>query len=171
MRGTSDRSKERGFSYLALLIAVAIIGAMSAGAVSIGANLERRAAEEELLFIGTQFQAAFQSYRSATAPGQSPFPHDLEELVRDMRGSSVRRHIRKIYFDPLTGRRDWGIIDAPGGRISAVHSMAEGHPIKEANFPPGLESLMAQSNYSGWVFGNGAYQNAASSGGSPTRAR
>lgn len=147
-------TNEGGFSYLALLIAIAIIGAMAAGAVSAGAAMQRRAAEEELLFIGMQFQRAFQSYRNATSPGQPPFPERLEELERDKRGATVKRHLRKVYFDPLSGRRDWGVIDAPGGRIAGVFSKVEGQPIKTTGFPTELIGLEGKTRYSDWAFGN-----------------
>lgn len=154
MRCRQFQRQEGGFSYLALLIVIGIIGAMAAGALGAGATMQRRAAEEELLFIGLQFQRAFQSYRNATPPGQPPFPERLEDLVRDKRGGMVKRHLRKIFMDPLTARPDWGVIDAPGGRVAGIFSKAEGPTIKVTDFPAELAALEGKARYSDWVFGS-----------------
>lgn len=148
-----DHPSENGFAYVALLILIAIIGAMAASSMSAGSTMQRRVAEEELLFVGMQFQRAFESYRNATPPGQSPFPERLEDLVRDKRGARVQRHLRKIYVDPLTGRSEWGVITVPGGRIAAVVSMAEGTVIKVSGFPPNLSGIEGKARYSEWIFG------------------
>lgn len=154
MRFRQRLREEAGFAYVALLIAIAIIGAVAARGLSAGSTLQRRASEEELLFIGMQFQQAFQSYRNATRPGWPSFPERLEDLVRDKRGSTVKRHLRKIYVDPLTGHPDWGLIDASGGRVAGVFSRAEGAPIKVAGFPSELATLEGKARYSEWTFGN-----------------
>lgn len=154
MRGLKARFRDRGFAYIALLILVAIIGAMAVGSLSAGATVQRRLAEEELLFIGMQFQRAFESYRNATPLGQSPYPERLDNLVRDNRGPKIQRHLRKIYVDPLSGNADWGLIDAPGGRVAAVFSRSDGKPIKMTGFPAEFSALEGKTRYSEWLFGN-----------------
>lgn len=154
MHRHKDWPEERGFAYLALLITIAILGALAAGSLSAGATLQRRLAEQELLVIGLQFQQAFQSYRNATPIGQPPFPERLEDLVRDKRGPAIKRHLRKIYADPLTGRFDWGVISAPGGRVAGVFSRADGQPIKVTQFPAELVDLENRARYSEWIFGD-----------------
>lgn len=154
MHRQKDWPEERGFAYLALLITIAILGALAAGSLSAGATLQRRLAEQELLVIGLQFQRAFQSYRNATPAGQPPFPERLEDLVRDKRGPTIKRHLRKIYADPLTGRFEWGVFEAPGGRIAGVFSRAEGQPIKVAEFPVELADFENKARYAEWIFGD-----------------
>lgn len=146
------RRRDRGFSYIALLIAIAIIGAVAAGAVTAGAVMQRRAAEDELLFIGPQFQTAFQAYYAATPNGTRPYPSRLEELLRDPRFPMPRRYLRKIFTDPLTGQVRWGIIEAPGGGIMGVYSLCEDNPIRVAGFPVEFATFEGKRQYAEWAF-------------------
>lgn len=104
--------KRRGFTYLSLIILVAIIGLVSAASIKLGAVLQRSAAERELLAIGAEYADALESYAKATPPGQSPLPPSFKELLRDPRFPGVRRHLRRIYVDPMTGSSEWGIVYA-----------------------------------------------------------
>ncbi|WP_229507145.1 type II secretion system protein [Pseudoduganella rivuli] len=116
--------KQRGFTYLSLVILVAIIGLISASAIKLGTVLQRSAAERELLAIGAEYADALESYAKATPPGQSPLPPSFKELLRDSRFPNVRRHLRRVYVDPLTGKAEWGIVYA---------NNAQGNP----QMPPG----------------------------------
>lgn len=140
-------------AYLAILIAVAIVGALAAGAIQAGDSLQRRAAEEELLFVGSQFQLAFKTYYETTPSGKRPYPNDLGELLRDPRFPGIRRHLRKAYYDPLTGKNEWGIAESPEGGIMGVYSLATGSPIKLTGFPEQFSQLEGKARYSDWVFG------------------
>jgi type II secretory pathway pseudopilin PulG len=146
-----------------LLALVAVIGLVTAQAVSVGSTIARREAEQELLRIGGEFERALRGYMS-TAPGAVPGgvsvaasgftgPHALQELVRDPRAPGVRRFLRRVYADPLTGREEWGIVRDPQGGIIGVYSLAEGVPIKRGGFPPLRKSFEDARSYSDWVFG------------------
>ncbi|MEF9927501.1 MAG: type II secretion system protein, partial [Massilia sp.] len=108
VRGGIRRGRQAGFTYLGLIIFVTIIGLVGAATLKIGALLQRAAAEEELLDIGAAFSAALDSYAAATPQGASPYPPSLKELLKDPRVPGVRRHLRKIFVDPLTGKAEWG---------------------------------------------------------------
>jgi type II secretory pathway pseudopilin PulG len=152
MKAPRGRPRERGFSYVALLIAVALIGALTAGAVSSGATMQRRVAEEELLFVGSQFKRAFNSYYAATPSGGHPYPRQLSDLLRDPRYPSPRRHLRKVFADPLTGQATWGLVEAPGGGIMGVYSLAKEVPIRVAGFSDEFASFAYKRSYAEWVF-------------------
>ena len=64
--------KQHGFSYVGLLILLAIVGTLSAATLTAGSAMQRRATEDELLFIGEQFQRALNSYANASPPGWAP---------------------------------------------------------------------------------------------------
>lgn len=145
-------SPQSGFSYIGLLILVAIIGAMSAATLSAGSAMQRRQAEEELLFIGEQFQAAFTSYYNATPTGMQRYPTQLDDLLRDPRFPVVRRHLRKLYTDPLTGSADWGTVAAPSGGILGVYSRSEETPIRVSGFADNFAQFDGARAYSDWVF-------------------
>jgi type II secretory pathway pseudopilin PulG len=142
----------RGYTYVGLLILLAIIGLASALTVTAGSRMQQRSNEEELIFIGTEFARAFQSYFEATPAGQSPYPARLEDLLRDPRYVEVRRHLRKLYFDPMTGKQEWANVASPDERIMGVHSRSEKAPLKISGFPPSLATLEEQTSYSAWVF-------------------
>jgi type II secretory pathway pseudopilin PulG len=147
------RRAHRGFGYLALLILVAVLGMAAASTVQVGALLQRRFAEDQLLFVGAEFERAFSSYAAATPPGRSPYPRALDELVRDPRFPGLRRHLRRIYVDPITGREEWGLLVSPDGGIGGVHSLSALQPIKQSGFDGGWERLANRSQYQEWLFG------------------
>jgi len=121
---------------LALLITVAVIGIFAAMAVSMGTAMSRRSAEQEMYAVGEEFAAALSSYRLATMNGTMVNgPASLEDLLEDKRFAPARRHLRKLYADPLTGQVDWRPIRGIDGEILAVQSMAEGVPVSR---PPSM---------------------------------
>jgi type II secretory pathway pseudopilin PulG len=142
----------KGFTYLGLLIFIAVIGLASTAGVSVGTLVQRRSAEQDLLFIGSQFRNAFQSYYTATPAGQRPYPNTLEELVKDPRFPQPVRHLRKVYADPITGKIDWVLIAAPMGGTMGISSKSEAQPIKIGNFDEADKMLEGKSKYSEWVF-------------------
>lgn len=150
--GSGNRARQRGFSYLFLLVIVAVLGIAAANAVSLGVNASRRDAESELLSIGTEFENALRSYRATGVAGARVGPRDFEDLLLDKRMSVTRRHLRKIYADPLTGRQEWGVVRQPDGVILGIYSMAPGIPIKRAGFDAHRASFESAELYAKWVF-------------------
>ena len=141
-----------GFSYIGLLLVIALIGAFATASLSVGAVMQRRSAEDELLFIGSEFQQAFKTYYEATPNGSRPYPNQLSDLVRDPRSTSPRRHLRKIFVDPLTTSAEWGTVAAPGGGIAGIYSLSHETPIRVAGFDDEFSAFEGQSKYSDWVF-------------------
>ena len=143
---------QRGMIYLALLLAIALIGGLSAVGLKVAQTAKLRSAEAELLAIGIEFRNALQSYAEVTPDGLPNTPAALSELLRDPRSPGIKRHLRKLYVDPLTGKSEWGIIRNPEQRIVGIHSLSNGMPLKQENFPAELPSLSAGTHYSDWVF-------------------
>ena len=141
-----------GFTYVGLLIAVAIITAGSATALGAGANLQWRDNEAELLAIGREFRQALQAYADATPVGQPTAPKELVELLRDPRYLGVRRHLRRIHPDPLTGKSEWGIERSPDGRISGIHSLSRTPTLRHTGFPTGMEGFEKAERHDEWIF-------------------
>lgn len=115
---------QRGFSYLLLLFAVAALGIASAGSAVMWSTLTQSERERELLFIGGEFARALQRYHDASPVEPKRYPASLQELVEDKRQPTPVRHLRKIYFDPMTRSQDWGLVMA-GGQIRAIYSKSE----------------------------------------------
>lgn len=146
-RRIQARADCRGYGYVALLVLVAVIGMSAAMSLQTGAQVQRRAAEQALLQIGEDFRRALDSYRAATPIGQRSTPAAVQDLLRDPRYPSVRRHLRQLPADPITGSRDWGIVTGPDGGIVAVHSRSERKPLKVAGFASGWQTLEGKARY------------------------
>lgn len=144
--------RARGFTYIGVLILVVMMGVALAAAGEIWHTAMKREKEQELLFVGNQFRLAIDQY-SAQPPGLGRrYPQSLEELLQDPRQPGVRRYLRKIYLDPMTGKAEWGLIIGPNGEIFGVHSLSEAEPLKKANFPLAEKGFEGRTKYSEWVF-------------------
>ena len=154
MRSCKSTSLCRGFTYIAILMALALFGVGLAAAGQVWSTTVRRDKEHELMFIGSQFRRALESYARAS-PGAARFPHSLDELVLDRRFPVTRRHLRKIYVDPMTGRAEWGVVRRDG-MIVAVYSLSQRRPIlnREELVEDGAGGMRAP-RYSDWLFAAG----------------
>ncbi len=155
MRNGRAPRREGGFTYLGLIIFVTVIGLVGAATLKVDALLRRAAAEEELLDIGAAFGEALRTYAEATPKGQPAQPPSLQELLKDPRAPGVRRHLRKIFVDPLTGKAEWGIVWAnPGDKrgVLAVYSLSKAKPLKVANFDKRFSGFENRQHVSDWKF-------------------
>lgn len=147
------RTTERGLAYLAVMMAVAMVGAAAAFTVSAGASLAQHDAEEELLAIGLDFHRALQRYASASPAGTPRAPAELASLLRDPRQPGVQRYLRQIPLDPLTGQRDWVVIRNSQNLIVGLHSASTRKPLKLTGFVAPLAGLEGEHDtYETWVF-------------------
>jgi type II secretory pathway pseudopilin PulG len=148
-----NRQAQAGFTYLGLIILVTVIGLVGAATLKIDSLMRRAAAEEELLDVGAAFSAALQSYAAVTPKGQMPIPATLQDLLKDPRFPYVRRHLRKIFVDPMTGKPEWGIVylhDSSG--VLAVYSLSNAKPLKIANFDARFRNFENKKHISDWKF-------------------
>jgi type II secretory pathway pseudopilin PulG len=138
---------------LAAVNIVLLVTALSLLVVAASARQERqRLRETELLFIGAQFAWAIESYAKPIDGGGIQFPNDLKELLLDSRSGVERRHLRRIYDDPMTGTNNWGVIrDARG--IVGVHSTSQSAPLRKAGFSAPQDFFRNARGYHEWVFG------------------
>jgi type II secretory pathway pseudopilin PulG len=142
-----------GFTYLGLLYAVAIAGGALAGAGALWSTEARRADEEELLFAGDQFRAAIGAYwRQAPAGTPHALPRTLDDLLDDRRWPTKRRHLRKVFVDPMTRGTDWGTVEGPGGTIAGVFSRSARAPLKKAGFAAADAGFEPAQSYRDWRF-------------------
>lgn len=151
-RLSSRAARGRGYTYLGVLFIVSLLSMTAALASVVWSTVQRRENERELVFVGRQFAAAIESYHRARsgAPGP-PYPRELEQLLLDDRALAVRRHLRQIYLDPMTGSRQWGLIRRPDGGIVGVHSLSGRAPLQRATLASGLSFPVATS-YRDWRF-------------------
>lgn len=105
-----------GYTYLLVLFMVAALGLFAAQAGVVWQLAAQREREAELLAIGVEMARALARYAGETPTGTPIWPTELEELVEDRRFPVPRRHLRRIYRDPFTGRADWGVVRERGKR-------------------------------------------------------
>jgi len=147
------RARHGGFTYLGLIFLVAIIALVGAAGLKVGTLFQRAAAEEDLLFIGAAFSDALESYAAATPQGQPAQPPTLQDLLKDPRFPGTRRHLRKIFVDPMTGKAEWGVLylgDKVG--VIGIYSLSQAKPLKVANFDARFLGFENKEKISDWKF-------------------
>lgn len=145
------RRSSGGFTYFGVLFLVMLIGLALTGALELWSTASQRARERDLLWVGNQYARALQSYYQHS-PGPKQYPQSLDQLLDDRRFPVTRRHLRKLYADPITGDTQWGFVLSPDGRIVGVHSLSEDEPRKKAEFPRRWEDFNQRQKYSEWRF-------------------
>lgn len=115
--------RQTGFTYLGLLVAVALIGLGLVGASEVWTTIARRQKLEQLEFVGQQFVQAIGSYYESTPGPVKRYPRTLSDLLEDRRSPVVRRHLRQVYLNPLSGRADWEVIAASDGGVAGVRAV------------------------------------------------
>jgi len=146
------RTAQRGFTYIGVLILVAIMGVLLSLAGRVWHTEAVRAREAQLLFVGDQYREAIRRYAEATPAGAARYPRALSDLLLDARKPEVERYLRRLYADPITGSSEWGLVKAPDGGIAGVYSLSESKPFKQANFPASDAAFDGSEKYSDWRF-------------------
>lgn len=152
MRPGPLRSTQAGFGYIGVIIAVAAFGIGLAAIGELWSTQAQREREAELLRVGQEIRRAIASYNATTRAGTPAFPGRLEDLLEDNRGPVTRRHLRKLYADPMTRSTDWGLITLPDGRIRGVYSRSTRAPLKTAQFTAGQDKFEKAVSYADWRF-------------------
>ncbi|MFT3819969.1 MAG: type II secretion system protein [Rubrivivax sp.] len=141
-----------GFTLVAVLI---LLGALTAAATAAGpwwSVEQQREREAELLRIGALYAGALKNYRDASPGSDRRYPASLDELLLDGRFVGTRRHLRRLYADPVRPGQPWGLIRDPQGGIRGVYSASDATPwMRTPVVRPGLR-LQAAGRYRDWHF-------------------
>jgi type II secretory pathway pseudopilin PulG len=146
----AGKARQQGFTYVAVLFLLVLLGLGLAGTGEAWSLASRRAKERELLWVGNQYARAIRSYHSQS-PGVRQFPVQLEDLVEDRRFPEPRRHLRRLYVDPIT-RDTFDIVRSEDGRIAGVRSRSDATPLKQDNFPVKYREFKGMTQYADWLF-------------------
>ena len=133
---------DRGFTYIGVLLATAILTAGIGLAIEAWHTTLRREKEADLHHIGIQYQRAILLYYEGSPTRQPRYPRELKDLLQDERYLTARRYLRKLYPDPITGG-EWAIMKAPDGGIMGIHSTSSAIPLKVRG---------AATTYQDWKF-------------------
>jgi general secretion pathway protein G len=108
---------ERGLTLVELIVTVAILAILAAGAAPIARFKVKRDKERELKYDLWTMRDAIDKYKDAADRGafqtkvdSQNYPPDLETLVNgvDVQGKKVK-FLRHIPVDPMTGKTEWGM--------------------------------------------------------------
>ncbi len=157
---------QRGFTYIGLLIVVAVLGIGLAAIGSVWHTVSQREREAELLFVGEQFQRAIRSYFERSPEAGKVYPKALGDLLEDRRSGTIVRHLRKIYVDPMTGTTEWGLLKQPDGRIIGVHSLAVTSVFRASDLPEGIQ--VKGTTHRDWLFMGNTSNGLATAGATAT---
>ena len=144
----SPAARQRGFTYLGLLMAVVVMGLMLTIVARIWTTTEQRERETQLLFAGHQFRNAIAGYFAR----RHQYPQTLQDLLGEPDATLPQRYLRRLYLDPMTGTTEWQQIAAPGGGIMGVASTSKLRPIKHGQFEPLDVSFSDVDCYCAWQF-------------------
>lgn len=129
-----------------------IMGAALASTGALFSHEAQREKERELLFVGSQFRQAIESYYRHS-PGTNAWPRTLDDLIEDKRFPMPQHHLRRVYLDPLTGKADWKLVATPDGAgFMGVYSPSEQAPIKTGNFDAADAAFEDAKKYAQWQF-------------------
>lgn len=138
-----------GFTFVWILLMVAALGAGAAAGARVWATSAQREREAELLFVGDQFRRAIASYVAADVSHSAP--RSLEDLLADKRLPKPRRHLRKLYRDPMSNSTQWGVIRIGDG-IAGVYSLSDRAPLKRRGFDKRYAHFADAARVSDWKF-------------------
>lgn len=142
-------SRQGGFTYFGVIIAVLLIGMALAAAGVVARTAMQREREAQLLWVGAQYRNALTAYFNQNG---GRLPQNLKELVLDETTPVPRHFIRKLYADPITGSDNWLLLTLPGGGIYGVASSSGAAPLKLKNFPDNDKSFEDATCYRAWEF-------------------
>jgi type II secretory pathway pseudopilin PulG len=142
----------RGVTFVALLAILAVIAAGLAAAGEMWHAQAQREREQELLRVGVLYARAIASYRAASPGNRKEFPPSLQALLLDHRFPGTRRHLRRLYGDPMLPGQPWGLVTAADGTIRGVYSRSEAQPWRTEPTDLGVVALPAAQHYNQWQF-------------------
>ena len=101
------------------------------------------------------------------SPAVRLYPQSIDDLLKDDRTATGKRHLRQKYKDPISGEDFVEIRNTLTKRIIGVHSPSEKEPLKKAGFPDiynstqvvaqpgfpdGYNIFTGKTKYSEWLF-------------------
>jgi general secretion pathway protein G len=145
------RHVERGFTFVEMLVVVALVAVLASAAMPLAKVAMQRQREVELRYALREMRTAIDRYKDAVdqgaipatriRPGSEGYPPDLETLVVGVeaagQGTTDRKlkFLRRIPIDPMTREPVWGLRayeDKPDSRswggqnVYDVYSKSEG---------------------------------------------
>jgi type II secretory pathway pseudopilin PulG len=143
---------QSGAILLGVLVMLLIIGFTLGEAGALWSQARKHDREQELLKVGDKIRTAIGQYYNQTPGPVKQYPQSFDVLLKDDRFPTPKRYLRQIYNDPMTGRPNWGVLEAPSGGIMGVYSLGSDVPYKRANFRTIYKLFENKKSYGDWIF-------------------
>lgn len=146
------RRAASGFTYVAMLCALAIFGLGLAALGQTWSAASQRDKEAELIRIGSLYVRAIGDYHARSPGSLKSYPVRLDDLLEDTRFVGTMRHLRKLYGDPVNHDKPWTLLHAPGGGIIGVASQSDKRVLRQRPLNVARALPVAGVRYSEWHF-------------------
>jgi hypothetical protein len=123
-----------GFALMFVLVLLLAATLASTALISSAQMARSREREADLFFVGQQYAVAIARYSRASPAGAPNYPRRLDELLEDNRFPMPVRHLRKLWRDPITDSKEWGLVKL-GDRIVGVYSLSQRRVIRQKDLP------------------------------------
>lgn len=147
MRPFARYRHQQGFTYMIALFLVAILSVASLSALERALTKDRREKEKQLLFAGQAYRQAIMQYYQ----NSNQFPTRISDLLDAPNTSTLKRYLRRLYWDPMTGGPFDALTNEAGGIVGVASSSTQ-QPIKTGYFPPELSNFNCAKTYQQWQF-------------------
>ncbi|WP_246500280.1 pilus assembly FimT family protein [Pseudomonas cyclaminis] len=144
----TGRQHQHGSVFMGMLVTVAVVAVMLMEAGTLWSSVLQRERELELLARGNEIRRAIGLYY---AHG-STFPRSLEDLVLDRRQPTIKRYLRRVYTDPLTGNADWGVVPGPAKPSWVYSAPQQARPSNKTTLQPSITVLQDKAVIKGGCF-------------------
>lgn len=146
------RRGQQGFTYVAVLFALAIFGVGLAAIGESWSNVSRRDKEDELIDIAGEYIASINNYYLRSPGNPKAFPLQLADLLEDHRFAGTVRHLRRLYSDPMSGKPQWGLLRNASGGIVGVYSLSDRESFRKRGITVDGAFPISGPRYSEWKF-------------------
>lgn len=150
-RRAAEAHRQNGFSYIGVLITLAIAAIGMAGATTLWQHQAQRSNEALLLETGEAYRLAIGRYYEASPGPVKQYPQSLDVLLEDRRFPRPKRHLRRILRDPFYPRQPITLIQRDG-RIVGVCSQSARAPIRQTGYLEFQEGFKSAKQYKQWQF-------------------
>lgn len=142
----------RGFAWVVVLLALGLAAAAGAVVAQRWTDRISRDKERQLLQVGDAYARALAAYHAASPGSDKRYPESLEQLLLDTRFVGTRRHLRRLYADPVTGQPDWVLLRDARGGIVGLRSRSEKPTWARVAQRLEFTDLPAADRHADWVF-------------------
>lgn len=142
-----------GFTYVVVLVLVTVLSLGLAITGPKWSEDQRRDREDELLRVGQLYAQAIAAYYEASPGSLKQYPLSLSSLLQDTRFIGTRRHLRRLYLDPISPGRPMQPIHGSDGTLRGVYSSSELEPLRRAPMRfDRMAEIPPSTQYKQWAF-------------------